>query len=92
MGNSVINAYPKGFTQFVGDNVDHNIRTLDGSGTYHGTGITAIPAPFPGKSALKERDRISRGKDITSEVSVNNKGIYDNTQLCASSKIYTFIN
>jgi len=27
------------FTQFVADNVDHDIRTLDGTGTFHGMGI-----------------------------------------------------
>ena len=75
MGNSVINAYPKVFTQFAGDNFDHNIRTLDGLGTFHGMGIIAISTPFPGNSVLKERDKISQGKDITSEVSVNNKVI-----------------
>ena len=55
--------------------MDHNIRTLDGSGTFHGMGIIAISTPFPGNSVLKECDKISRGKDITSEVSANNKGI-----------------
>ena len=30
-----------GFTQFVADNVDHNIATLDGHGTFHGMGIIA---------------------------------------------------
>ena len=35
-GNSIINAYSKVFIQFAGDNVDLNIRTLDGSGTFHG--------------------------------------------------------
>ena len=29
------------FTQFVADNVDHNIATLDGRGTFHGMGIIA---------------------------------------------------
>lgn len=28
-----------GFTQFEADNVDHNIATLDGRGTFHGMGI-----------------------------------------------------
>jgi len=27
------------FTQWVADNVDHNVRTLDGLGTFHGMGI-----------------------------------------------------
>ena len=38
-------------------------------------GIIAISTRFPGNSVLKECDKISRGKDITSEVSVNNNGI-----------------
>ena len=29
------------FTNFIADNVDHNIRTLDGHGTFHGMGIVA---------------------------------------------------
>ena len=75
IGNSVINSYPKLFARFAGDNVYHNIRTLDGSGTFHGMGIITISTPFPGNSVLKECDKISRGKDITSEVSANNKRI-----------------
>ena len=30
------------FTQWVGDNVDHNIRTLTGKGTLHGMGIISM--------------------------------------------------
>ena len=30
------------FTQSVGDNVDHNIRTLTGKGTLHGMGIISM--------------------------------------------------
>ena len=30
---------------FAGDNVDHNILTLDGMGTLHGMGITAALTP-----------------------------------------------
>ena len=75
MGNSVINSYPKVFTQFAGDNVDHNIRTLDGSRTFHGMRIIVISTPFPGNSVLRECDKISRGKDVTSEVSAIGIGI-----------------
>ena len=75
MGNSAITSYPKVFTQFAADNVDRNIRTLDGSGAFHGMGIVAILTPFPGNSVLKECEKIYRGKDITSEVPANNKGI-----------------
>ena len=31
--------------QYVNDNVDHNIRTLDGHNTFHGMGITAAVTP-----------------------------------------------
>ena len=30
---------PGNFTQLVADNVDHNVATLDGQGTFHGMGI-----------------------------------------------------
>ena len=33
------------FIQFVADNVDHNIRTLDGLDTFHGMGIIAALTP-----------------------------------------------
>ncbi len=33
------------FVQHIADNVDHNIRTLDGHGTFHGMGIIAALAP-----------------------------------------------
>ena len=34
------------FIQFVADNVDHNIRTLDGLDTFHGMGIIAALTPW----------------------------------------------
>ena len=73
--NSIINVYPQVFTQFVADNVDHNIRTLDGSGTFHGMGIIAISTPFPGNSVWKQSYTVPREKDISSAVLVKNKGI-----------------
>ena len=50
-------------------------HSLRGSGTFHGMGIIAISTLFLGTSFLKECDKISRGEVITSEESVNNKGI-----------------
>ena len=35
---------PIPFTQFVADNVDHDIRTIDGYGTFHGMGIISASA------------------------------------------------
>jgi hypothetical protein len=37
--------FPGHFTQFIADNVDHNIRTLDGHGTFHGMGMIASTSP-----------------------------------------------
>ena len=34
-----VNRYPPVVTQWVGDNVDHNIRSLDGLNTFHGMGL-----------------------------------------------------
>ena len=42
--------------QFVADNVDHNVATLDGKGTFHGMGI--IAASTPGKKLNKAVKRI----------------------------------
>ena len=33
------------FVQYAADNVDHNIQTLDGYGTFHGMGMVAILTP-----------------------------------------------
>ena len=44
---------------FAGDNVDHNILTIDGRGTFHGMGI--IAALTPGK----KKDRVIPRRHIT---------------------------
>ena len=36
---------PGQFVQFIADNVDHNVRTLDGANTFHGMGIIAVRSP-----------------------------------------------
>ena len=40
--NTVESALKGNFTQWVADNVDHNICTLDGKNTFHGMGIIAV--------------------------------------------------
>ena len=30
------------FTQRIGDNIDHNVRTIDGKKTFHGMGIIVV--------------------------------------------------
>ena len=41
--------YPAAFTQWVADNVDHNIRTIDGYNTFHGMGIISATTCLTGK-------------------------------------------
>ena len=37
--------FPGHFTQWVADNIDHNIVTLNGEGTFHGMGIISVSTP-----------------------------------------------
>ena len=71
------------FTQWVVDNVDHNINILTGKGTFHGMGIMSVIQPGKIKSD-KLVTRIQKRK-ITSEV-IKNKGIKIQSFLGSSSK------
>ena len=44
-GNEIPGFIPGQFAQFIADNVDHNVRTLDGANTFHGMGIIAVTSP-----------------------------------------------
>ena len=59
------------FAQWVGDNVDHNVATLTGKGTFHGMGAIEIS-----NTERKIQTRIKRLKDriLSSESSVNHSG------------------
>ena len=37
-----VECFPAMFTQWVGDNVDHNVASLDGNGSLHGMELIAI--------------------------------------------------
>ena len=51
------------FVQYVADNVDHNIRTLDGNDTFHGMGMIAAVTPGTKKSNPILRKKVS-SRDI----------------------------
>lgn len=55
-GTDITGYTPGRFVQYVADNVDHNVRTLDGTGTFHGMGIiaTITPGTKTGKSVPKK--------------------------------------
>ena len=62
--------FPGQFLQFVADNVDHNIRTLDGHNTYHGMGI--IGCSTPGTSVNVNIPRINvQLKDLSEIGKIN---------------------
>ena len=44
-GTKIPGYTPGHFVQYSADNVDHNLRTLDGTGTFHGMGIIAAITP-----------------------------------------------
>jgi len=39
-------SYPSHFTQWSGDNMDHNLCTLDGQNTVHGMDIVSMSTPY----------------------------------------------
>ena len=51
--STVQQCLPDVFVQWSGDNVDHNVNTLDGAGSFHGMGIISMVTPccrFPAGS------------------------------------------
>ncbi|PIK46569.1 hypothetical protein BSL78_16578 [Apostichopus japonicus] len=44
-GTDIPNLTAGHFVQYVADNVDHNVRTIDGMGTFHGMGMIAAITP-----------------------------------------------
>ena len=66
---------PGTFTQWTGDNVGHNVLSLDGQGSFHGMGIIAASSAR-GTVPLKTRPRvIPRLARITTNEVVKNKGL-----------------
>ncbi|GFR65223.1 hypothetical protein ElyMa_005525300 [Elysia marginata] len=53
------------FIQFVGDNVDHNLKTLEGLGTFHGMGIIGAVTPGEKRSRPIRRDTSVNANQIS---------------------------
>lgn len=60
-GTEIPNYNSHHFLQYAVDNVDHNVRSIDGKNTFHGMGI--ITAVTPASSA----DRPIRREHVTSQ-------------------------
>ena len=58
--NIIAQYIPGTFTQWVADNIDHNVATLDGQGTFHGMGIIAVSTPKDNKPITKNAPMILR--------------------------------
>ncbi len=64
--------YPGHFTQWVADNVDHNVATLDGRDTFHGMGMIAVSAPTSDMVELRARAIKRLAKMPVSDLSLDN--------------------
>lgn len=70
--NTLMPPLDQTFTQWPSDNVDHNICTLTGEGTFHGMGIIAFYSKCQAASATRPIKRKAR---VTAEDLVIGKGI-----------------
>lgn len=74
--DSILTEYlPGTFTQWVADNIDHNVATLDGQGTFHGMGIIAVSSPKSGTTLTTNSRVIKRQKRMKVNELVNDRGI-----------------
>ena len=73
---NLLTEYPQGtFTQWVADNVDHNVATLSGEGTFHGIGIIAISTSKDKMHLVKISHSISRQQHLKVSEFLNDKGV-----------------
>jgi len=68
-------SFPANFTQFVADNVHHNVVMLDGKGTFHGMGITAVSTKTEAWSENLRWQTVKRLKRANVMDVVNRKGV-----------------
>ena len=63
------------FVQYVADNVDHNIRTLDGNDTFHDMGIIASVTPGTKHSQLVTRGKVNPDDiSTTGQIQIQHQG------------------
>jgi len=74
--NSLLAEYlPGAFTQWVADNVDHNVASLDGTGSLHGMGIIAVSTPRNNVPLYATSRVISRKPRVKVTELVKDKGV-----------------
>ena len=67
--------YPSWFTQWVADNVDHSVITLDGRGTFHGMDIISSTGCMTAQAKFPKRFIPRLHKRLPSSGVIKNKGI-----------------
>lgn len=77
------NDLPQSFVQYVADNVDHNITTLDGKNTLHGMGIIGAFTPEI-KTQTTIRRTNATADDIASLGRINIHSFEPNTDILSS--------
>ena len=66
---------PGAFTQWVADNVDHNLATLDGQESFHGMCIIAVSTPQDHQLFHSSSRIIRRQKTVNVHELVKDKGV-----------------
>jgi len=73
--SSVCESMTNHFTQWVGDNVDHNVASIDGRGSFHGMGLIAVTSlTGTNKMALRQA-AIKRLSRVSAKASVRSLGL-----------------
>lgn len=84
---------PLAFTQFAGDNVDHNLATLDGCGTFHGMGMISMTVPYSRNLIESKRPEkcIKRLQRVRASEIVEGRNVpivqFTNSEISALSKL-----
>src|SRR6218665_444324 len=63
------------FTQWVGDNVDHNVASIDGRGSFHGMGLIAVTSLTGTNKMALRHAAIKRLSRVSPKASVRSLGL-----------------
>ena len=72
---SSIGCSPGRFTQWIGDNVDHNVATLDDQGSFHVMGFIAVSAVLDSNQPGVKQQAVERMKRATAQESAKSLGL-----------------
>ncbi|XP_065911780.1 uncharacterized protein [Dysidea avara] len=75
LDNLLAEYLPGAFTQWVADNVDRNVASLDGNGSLYGMGIIAVSTPKDNVPLITKSRVISRQQRVKVNELVRDKGI-----------------